>query len=77
MEWIKCEDRLPILETDKFKDYESFEVIVYDGHRVFSCDVGAGRAHKFWCEFILDGMNGYQKHITHWMPLPEPPKETE
>ncbi|MDC9624097.1 DUF551 domain-containing protein [Xenorhabdus sp. XENO-7] len=67
MEWIKCSDRLP--ET-----YDDI-LLVVDG----SNDIHVGY-------FILDEYEGKCFHslgedlffkieyVTHWMPLPEPPK---
>ena len=60
-EWISVKDRLP----------ESGETtLVYNG----DIDV-----HGFWNGRWLDyDENGYPfevLYITHWMPLPEPPKE--
>lgn len=66
-EWISVEDRLPIKKTDVFAHYKTVEVIVFDGETVFSCEFRAGNTIEFWSEF--DDIN-----VTHWMPLPDPPK---
>ena len=65
--WISVEERLPELET---------EVLVWCGK--FVCMAHYGRADSyepvFWdydCEGCRDEL--YPK-VTHWMPLPEPPK---
>ena len=42
------------------------EVIVYTGN-ILSPVV---MAYKFWCKDYTTWL-----HVTHWMPLPEPPKE--
>lgn len=63
-EWISIKDRLP----DVIGDY-----LCYDD--------GAGIAWAFfnsakqWAYSHLDGDNGYYVFVTHWMPLPEPPKD--
>ena len=64
--WISVKDRLPETGT---------EVLVTDGlHTMVT-----------WCEDTIDGIkwvdNYYTyvnvrfREVTHWMPLPEPPKE--
>lgn len=65
-EWISVEERLP---------EQSVEVLVYDF--VDSMDVMFlevdDDGYRFWADD-----NGYEYSIhdvTHWMPLPEPPKE--
>ncbi len=67
--WISVEDRLP---PDKGKS-----ILVANGH-------GYVRILAFWNKddagWKWIDQNGHFKHfndITHWMPLPEPPKEEE
>lgn len=75
MEWISVKDRLPINPEDfSGKDsprYRVKEVIVTDGVTVFPCDFRAGHSLEFWCGFD----SFYECNVTHWMPLPNPPKE--
>lgn len=73
MEWISVEDRLP---------EENEQVLITDGSDVFY-------AYKYYYEGWdyqiaedFDGEEGVfstnamkEKHVTHWMPLPEPPKQ--
>ena len=67
MEWISVEDRLP--ETDErcltIDRMEKYTAAIYDHDLTcwFRCDNGCIKAI------------GYTP-ITHWMPLPELPKET-
>lgn len=77
MEWIKTSDRMPILETDDFKDYHTVDVIIFDNIGVMAAECAAGRNPKFWVEFHVEGFNGPRNGVTHWMPLPEPPKKNE
>tara|TARA_R110002051_G_scaffold5421_1_gene28054 strand:+ start:234 stop:515 length:282 start_codon:yes stop_codon:yes gene_type:complete len=71
--WISVEDELPISQ-----DYQSAllgcEVLVSDGVSVYSNTYAIGGNHigRPWGAFS-DDMNN---KITHWMPLPEPPKDT-
>lgn len=73
MEWIKVKDRLPeedVKNNDSWQKGKSIECLVrYSGNTWF------GRywySAEFW---ILDGICGSKVKPTHWMPLPEPPKE--
>ena len=66
--WISCEDRLPEIGEPVwlfcFEDYQQ------EGYFVQDIDYEEeGVSHTF--------KNMYDKYIvvTHWMPLPEPPKE--
>lgn len=60
MKWIKVEDKIP---------EKNVEVLVTNGERVKAAE---------WCK--RTDRDGYHfmwttmKNITHWMPLPEPPK---
>jgi hypothetical protein len=70
MEWIKTEDKLPECSDDSCSD----EVIVCSDGEVIT-------GMRYWkrdgifmnemdCAFSLD-------EISHWMPLPQPPEESE
>ena len=61
--WISVDDRLPeVGEIDPASGYEYGAVLVYDGEDVY----------EEFVHFIRPGVNTGE--ITHWMPLPEPPK---
>jgi len=68
-QWIKVEDKLPEVEKD---------VLLFDPgscQRIFLGYIECEGAGKFW---RVDGFsNCYLGDFTHWMPLPEPPKEEE
>jgi hypothetical protein len=70
MNWINIRDKLPFYESDMGgKNFKTKEVIVCDGNGdVFVCEFQAGNTQGFWSSFGAD-------NITHWLPLPEPPKE--
>ena len=57
--WIKCSDRLPDLDDDGYS--ERVLVLNSYGDIIFSCIV-----NHDW---------EFGKDITHWMPLPELPKD--
>ena len=64
MKWISVEDQLP-----KYDEIENWEYLVFD-------KVNNKVSHDYWvCPH--DGepfWNHYGDWVTHWMPLPEPPK---
>ena len=66
MEWISVKDRMP-----NMKDI----VLVYD---TFLECVSIGYISEFLGErtvWIIDYGESVSDTVTHWMPLPEPPKE--
>jgi hypothetical protein len=79
--WISVKDRLP-------KDGLISKLICDDNNNVRICDkvttVTLSNGEKVFSsdsqlvDFIMEGMKvppDKITHITHWMPLPEPPKE--
>lgn len=70
-EWISVKDRMPELHV---------EVLVYgilpyeihpEIHQCYLCDVNGKNKLEFWTSISAYDV----KNVTHWMPLPEPPKE--
>lgn len=65
--WISVKDRLPTVYG---------EYIVYitldDGETRVTCDRWVKSSHERW--FLFDDTGAV---VTHWMPLPEPPKEED
>ena len=61
MKWISVKDRLP--------EYDYDVIVAFDKFAVYMGECINGR-------WVLNGHNtpAFQK-ITHWMPLPDPPKE--
>lgn len=57
-EWISVEERLPTLEDGK--------VLIYTPYGI---SIAQKTTTNHW-----KGENAIPKLITHWMPLPEPPK---
>ncbi len=58
--------------AEKLPDFDK-KVIAYDGHYLFE-------STYIECSCWNDGKPGWngsdlRLHVTHWMPLPEPPKE--
>lgn len=67
MEWISVNERLPCMHTE--------EVLAYSAGRfmeVARLEIKDGKK-RFVC--MWDSTALY--HVTHWMPLPKPPKEDE
>ena len=75
MNWIACKDRMP-------KEYEAVIVVIANNsNRMASCI-----AFSWWAKVEHAGKNQVRwffdttdescsaEEITHWMPLPEPPK---
>ena len=69
--WISVKDRLPEM-TDGF-GFISNKVLVAQGVNDKQINFGWRRG----CEWVASYMIPFarQELITHWMPLPEPPKE--
>ncbi len=66
MEWISVKDRLPELNIKILtwnKERRAVIQAIYLGENT--------KARKWAC------MGGYTGKITHWMPLPGPPKEEQ
>lgn len=69
-DWISVKDRPPEEKINPYtQDYQ--EVICLFSTR-FGNDV---RVYKFGRGHFWNGPCEIDKYITHWMPLPEPPKE--
>lgn len=70
LEWISVKDRLPELIPSKGTRAYSETVLVWTSGRKMMCAVWDGIdflcAMSFW--------EAWGEEITHWMPLPEPPK---
>lgn len=67
--WISVKERLPDKDT---------KVIIVDNGDVSVVTYGHGRAHDEWWDELNTDMDASPTdcgNVTHWMPLPEPPKE--
>lgn len=84
MRWIPVTERLPedrdrvLISTDFFGNetqYVEIAGFAISGESVDEYDL-SGKTNIF---FNLDDESGYyeETHVTHWMPLPEPPKKGE
>lgn len=76
-EWISVKDRLPELPDDPTILNNSVRVLATNGESV---------RERVWCKPIFNKRNREPRweepggrlsysRVTHWMPLPEPPKE--
>lgn len=72
MNWISVKDKLPQKGENGFPT-----VIVYT--KVGEVAVGFldCRSHEWWVLHDYDACAEFSSDVTHWMPLPEPPKEEE
>jgi hypothetical protein len=71
MEWISVEDRFPLNEEDLTKSgYSSIELLTVANGYVYIDEYQIGSMPRFWGKFT-------RNNVSHWMPLPEPPKEIE
>ena len=74
-EWISVKDRLPVQPHNRVDEQGRYwftpdiDCIVYDGKIVFAAHYSF-QNKSFWYSDTLHPL----KNITHWMPLPEPPK---
>lgn len=80
MEWISVSDRLPEVVSTR-KEYKIF--IKMSARVLCACVQKSGKimVKEGYCEWYGNNPNAYWKipgtidTVTHWMPLPEPPKE--
>lgn len=67
--WISVEDKLPD---------EDYVLVVSNGHvRCATYHQSKYKQSDFWCEVNYDNYGDVIEldGVTHWQPLPEPPKE--
>jgi len=66
-EWISVEDKMP--------DVDEPVLIYYEGLYVGCASHWKAKSHFYW-NFNCDCYSGSGPQcVTHWMPLPKPPKE--
>ena len=70
MEWISVEECLPCA-VDTLTGYYTEEVLIVSGGNTEYCEFSSGPLPEPWYKFG----EFHKGFITHWMPLPEPPKE--
>ena len=82
-EWINVEDRLPVKDWCNilvYCDGGNIEATKYHSDRLYfkyeKANCYSRKSYgKYSGHFMLCHERGYK--ITHWMPLPEPPKEQD
>lgn len=74
--WIPVSERLPDEELWNFTQQGDWEV--------YPCLCSVGESRAYVTKLFYDGRNfvnaeyvSYTEDVTHWMPLPKPPKECE
>ncbi|WP_113454307.1 DUF551 domain-containing protein [Escherichia coli] len=67
--WIRCSERMPENIPGSCKEYLVFDGLNNKVHHDYWVvpDGDSAPVASFW--------NHYGAHVTHWMPLPEPPQE--
>ncbi|EKO8709499.1 ead/Ea22-like family protein [Escherichia coli] len=67
--WISCSERMPENIPGSCKEYLVFDALNNKVHHDYWVvpDGDSAPVASFW--------NHYGAHVTHWMPLPEPPQE--
>ena len=74
--WINIEDKLPndsgfvLVTNGKWISVAYFEDIDVAEHEIFDVLVKAK-------DYLYENLEEIRGNVTHWMPLPEPPKENE
>lgn len=73
MEWISVNVNLPKMHDEKNDEYdvkESKPVLTFcTSGRIAVAEYRAFDGMTYWC-----GYDMLNENVTHWMPLPEPPK---
>ncbi|EHW4881989.1 ead/Ea22-like family protein [Escherichia coli] len=69
--WISCSERMPENIPGSCKEYLVFDALNNKVHHDYWVvpDGDSAPVASFW--------NHYGAHVTHWMPLPEPPQEVK
>lgn len=68
MEWIKCSERMPE-DTQMVLAFSQGEIVAaYWNYVMCPIEYKKYRAFTYLSGSLLD-------HVSHWMPLPEPPSE--
>ncbi len=74
-EWIPVTERLPEPDEDYGPFTYSVVVLATDGVGCHCAFYQRYEDEEFEPSWILTGPDGYELGgVTHWMPLPEPPK---
>jgi hypothetical protein len=76
-EWISVDERLP----DDINDYLIVIKHKYKCEKEWKHDVDVATSNGSYLNDFWDTNNdwdeGQEIHVTHWQPLPEPPKEAD
>lgn len=67
MEWIKVTDRLP-------EHMEKVLIVYAHSNNILMANYQDGLLGKGFAVYYADGRRPTHSPVTHWQPLPEPPK---
>lgn len=71
MEWVSIKERLPeLIDRGIHRNRSSDDVLVFNGRISVGCRWICGKY-----EYFLSNEESDRDNVTHWMPLPKPPKE--
>lgn len=70
--WISVKDRLPEKLNENNQVYLTEEVIGFDGESAY---IGQFKVYKYDGHRTFFDGDCFRSDITHWMPIPEAPKE--
>jgi hypothetical protein len=74
MEWILCEERLPEKPGKSTYEHVFCLVTIKDRGAAYVTILAWNCEHLCWDDESGDDISNKHEHVTHWMPLPEPPQ---
>jgi len=75
MEWIKCSDRLPEIDKKVLALIENRRCICEWGGEEWYDDYFIDTPNEKFFDSYFDIKKYINDKITHWLPLPNPPKD--
>ena len=74
-EWIKCSESLPI-ERESWDITSTINVLIYSDDGAIQTGFWSYEA-LCWFDYLGNQIeeDEFDRHVTHWMPLPAPPSK--